>query len=321
MINAHPGVQMSLVRARRSPITGAVVVADVVPTSADGRGAEAVEERDSRGLPPRVAAPQGAGRDPLRAVARCHRRRQAGAPRCVTSSSPAAAAASASPSRRKLQAAGYRVIAVARHQSETWRDARDAAARLPAPSISPISPASAPGARAYARSSGRSTGSSTTPPSAPAACSPRCAMREIERLVRLNTLSPIILTKYVVRSMMARRAAAASSTSPRSSPSPAISGLSAYSATKASLIGFTRSLAREVGRCGITVNAVAPGFVDTEMTARPRRDEHARRSSGAAPCTGSPRPRTSPTRSSFCSSDKAKNITGTVMTVDAGSTA
>ena len=50
------------------------------------------------------------------------------------------------------------------------------------------------------------------------------------------------------------------------------SGLSVYGATKASMLGFTRSLAREVGRLGVTVNAVAPGFMDTEMTA-----EHDRR--------------------------------------------
>ena len=43
-------------------------------------------------------------------------------------------------------------------------------------------------------------------------------------------------------------------------------GLSVYGATKAAATGFTRSLAREVGKLGITVNAIAPGFIDTELT-------------------------------------------------------
>ena len=88
---------------------------------------------------------------------------------------------------------------------------------------------------------------------------------EIERLIQLNTISPIVLSKYVVQSMMSQRegriiniASIVASTG--------YSGLSVYSATKASLIGFTHSLAREVGQLGITVNALAPGFVATEMT-------------------------------------------------------
>ncbi len=43
-------------------------------------------------------------------------------------------------------------------------------------------------------------------------------------------------------------------------------GQSNYAATKAGMLGFTKSLAREVGARGITVNAVAPGFIDTDMT-------------------------------------------------------
>jgi 3-oxoacyl-[acyl-carrier protein] reductase len=88
---------------------------------------------------------------------------------------------------------------------------------------------------------------------------------KIERLVRLNTLSPMVLTKYVVRAMMAdgggRIVNVASIVG-----FTGYSGLSVYVATKASMLGFTRSLAREVGRVGVNVNAVAPGFLDTDMS-------------------------------------------------------
>src|SRR3989440_731302 len=88
---------------------------------------------------------------------------------------------------------------------------------------------------------------------------------QIEQLVRVNTLAPIVLTKYVVRSMMAdgggRIVNVASVVG-----FTGYSGLSVYAATKAAMLGFTRSLAREVGRAGVTVNSVAPGFVATDMT-------------------------------------------------------
>src|SRR5208283_3700210 len=88
---------------------------------------------------------------------------------------------------------------------------------------------------------------------------------DIERLVRLNTVSPMILTKYVVRSMMAHGGGRLINIASIVGFT-GYSGLAVYGATKASLLGFTRSLAREVGRMGVNVNAVAPGFVDTEMT-------------------------------------------------------
>ena len=59
---------------------------------------------------------------------------------------------------------------------------------------------------------------------------------------------------------------AASSTSRRSSASWAMPGQSNYAAAKAGIIGFSKSLAREIGSRNITVNVVAPGFIDTDMT-------------------------------------------------------
>jgi 3-oxoacyl-[acyl-carrier protein] reductase len=142
---------------------------------------------------------------------------------------------------------------------------------------------------------------------------------DIERLIRVNTLSPIMLTKYVVRSMMAdgggRVVNVASIVG-----FAGYSGLSVYSATKASLIGFTRSLAREVGRRGVTVNAVAPGFLDTEMTQGldgERREQVARRSA----LRRLPNVDEVANAVEFLLGSKAQSITGTVLTVDAGSTA
>jgi 3-oxoacyl-[acyl-carrier protein] reductase len=142
---------------------------------------------------------------------------------------------------------------------------------------------------------------------------------QIERLAHLNVVSPIILTKYVVRSMMidggGRIVNVASIVS-----FAGYSGLSVYSATKASILGFTRSLAREVGPLGINVNAVAPGFVDTDMTESlggQHRDQIVRRSA----LRRLVEVEDIANAVEYLLDDKAKNITGTVLTIDAGNTA
>jgi 3-oxoacyl-[acyl-carrier protein] reductase len=142
---------------------------------------------------------------------------------------------------------------------------------------------------------------------------------QIEQLVRLNTLSPIVLTKYVVRSMMSdgvgRIVNVASIIG-----FTGYSGLSAYAATKASMLGFTRSLAREVGRLGINVNAVAPGFMDTEMThglAGEQRERVIRRSALRRMAEVDD----VANAVLYLLGDGGRNVSGTVLTVDAGSTA
>jgi 3-oxoacyl-[acyl-carrier protein] reductase len=142
---------------------------------------------------------------------------------------------------------------------------------------------------------------------------------QIEELVRINTLSPIVLTKYVVRTMMSERSGRIVNVASIIGFT-GYSGLSVYAATKASMLGFTRSLAREVGRLGITVNAVAPGFLDTDMThglAGAQRERVVRRSAlrrlaGVDDVADAV---------AFLLSDKAQSISGTTLTVDAGATA
>jgi 3-oxoacyl-[acyl-carrier protein] reductase len=141
----------------------------------------------------------------------------------------------------------------------------------------------------------------------------------IENLIRLNTLSPILLTKYVVRSMMSEGAGRIVNISSVVA-STGYQGLSAYSATKSAFLGFTRSLAREVGGLGITVNTVSPGFVATEMT---RELTPAHRSQIARRSALHRLPEASDVAAAvdYLLSENARNITGTTLTVDAGNTA
>jgi 3-oxoacyl-[acyl-carrier protein] reductase len=143
--------------------------------------------------------------------------------------------------------------------------------------------------------------------------------QDIQRLIQLNTVSPILMSKYAVRSMMAQRdgriiniASVVAFTG--------YSGLAVYSATKASLIGFTRSLAREVGQLGITVNALAPGFIATEMTHElneAQRLQIAKRSALKRMADPADVARSV----EFLLGEGGRNITGTTLTIDAGNTA
>jgi 3-oxoacyl-[acyl-carrier protein] reductase len=142
---------------------------------------------------------------------------------------------------------------------------------------------------------------------------------QIEQLMRVNMLSPIVLTKYVVRSMLADGGGRVVNLSSITAFT-GYSGLSVYGATKASMLGFSRSLAREVGRMGVTVNSVAPGFIETDMTDGMKDEQRQKieRRSALQRLAGI---EDVANAVEFLLSEKAKNITGTVVTVDAGNTA
>jgi 3-oxoacyl-[acyl-carrier protein] reductase len=96
-------------------------------------------------------------------------------------------------------------------------------------------------------------------------------------------------------------------------------GQSNYAAAKAGIVGFTRSLAREVGTRGITVNALAPGFIETDMTAQlpeKQRQELAAR----IPLGYLGSPEDVANTAGFLASEEARYITGHVITVDGGMT-
>lgn len=90
---------------------------------------------------------------------------------------------------------------------------------------------------------------------------------EIADLLNVNLLAPILLTKYVSRKMMLRREGKIINIASIIGTT-GYNALSVYGATKSGLIGFTKSLSREVGKLGIIVNSVSPGYLDTDMTTK-----------------------------------------------------
>jgi 3-oxoacyl-[acyl-carrier protein] reductase len=226
---------------------------------------------------------------------------------------------------RRLAAAGYRVIAVARKETHQLTSAMEEAERDNAGSLRfvPFDLAEIDAMPHLIRTLRKDVGPLYgLVNNAAVGFDGVLAMMhvsQIEQLVRVNTLSPIVLTKYVVRSMMAdgggRIVNVASIVG-----LTGYSGLSVYGATKAAMIGFTRSLAREVGRMGVTVNSVAPGFMDTEMT-QGLEDEQRQQIVRRSALRRLPDIADVAHAVEFLLGDNAKSITGTVLTVDAGNTA
>jgi len=141
---------------------------------------------------------------------------------------------------------------------------------------------------------------------------------DIDRLLAVNLHAPMLLTKHLCRGMLERREGRIVNVSSIVART-GFSGLSVYGATKAGLEGFTRSLARELGRAGVTVNAVAPGFLATDMTAGLAGDQLDRVRRRAP--LGLPLVADAAAAVAWLLGPDAARVTGSVVTVDGGATA
>ncbi len=144
----------------------------------------------------------------------------------------------------------------------------------------------------------------------------RMSEEDWDKVMATNLKSVFLCTRAVLRPMLKQRAG-------RVINITSIVGIignagqANYASAKAGIIGFTRSIAKEVASRGITVNAVAPGFIDTQMTQQvdeKQRQELMRR----IPLGYLGTPRDVAEAVAFLASDEARYITGQVLNVDGG---
>jgi 3-oxoacyl-[acyl-carrier protein] reductase len=152
----------------------------------------------------------------------------------------------------------------------------------------------------------------------------RLSDEDWDRVLDVNLTAAFRLTRAAIGPMMRQRFGRVINVS-------SVSGLRAnpgqanYAASKAGLIGFTRTVAAEVARRGVTVNAVAPGLIETELTRDFTSDGSESNGSSAlhdaipARRTGSPEEVAACIR--FLASDQASYVTGAVLPVDGGMSA
>jgi 3-oxoacyl-[acyl-carrier protein] reductase len=139
---------------------------------------------------------------------------------------------------------------------------------------------------------------------------------DLDRMIDTNLKSAFYLSAAVARPMVKQRSGAIVFVSSIVGMAGS-AGQAAYSATKAGLLGLTKSLAKEIGSRNVRVNAVAPGLIETAMTAEmpeAARAQYLRQIALGRP--GSPDDVAGVV--SFLCSDAARYVTGQTIVVDGG---
>lgn len=144
----------------------------------------------------------------------------------------------------------------------------------------------------------------------------RMSLEDWNAVLATNLTAAFLLSRTVARHMIKRRSGSIINVS-------SIVGIMGnggqtnYAASKAGVIGFTKSLAREVASRGVRVNALAPGFIDTDMSAKIPEDAKAKLLAGI-PLGRPGRPEDVAEAALFLASDAASYITGEVIKIDGG---
>ena len=148
-----------------------------------------------------------------------------------------------------------------------------------------------------------------------------------DRMIDVNIKGTFIVTKAVLPGMLERKYGRIVNLSSVTGPLVADIGETAYAATKAAIWGFTRALAFEVAKYGITVNAICPGMIDTDMVRNIAVETNPNDPQSVLKdlARGIPMGRLGTIEEvgelvAFLASDESKYITGTPILIDGGST-
>ena len=148
-----------------------------------------------------------------------------------------------------------------------------------------------------------------------------------DKMIDINIKGTFIVTKAVLPSMLQRKYGRIINLSSVTGPIVADAGETAYAATKAAIWGLTKALAIEVVKDGVTVNAICPGMIETDMVRKMAVETNPNDPQGAIDdlARGIPMGRLGTTEElgelvAFVASDEAKYITGTPILIDGGST-
>jgi 3-oxoacyl-[acyl-carrier protein] reductase len=139
---------------------------------------------------------------------------------------------------------------------------------------------------------------------------------DFDAVIATNLRSVFLCTRAVARTMMGNRSGHIVNVSSINALRGQ-AGQSNYAAAKAGVIGLTRTNAMELSSRGITVNAVAPGFIDTDMTAK-LSPEVREKYAAQIPLGRLGQPEDVAKLVAFLASDDAKYITGQIIGVDGG---